>query len=263
MSTFDEAKNNYLLTTLPAYEFASVRQALERVSLTTGQVLHQSGYDFDYVYFPTTALITLLYLTESGTSVGVGMIGREGVLGIEIFMHADTALSLAIVQNGGIAYRMKTDAFRAKCAAAPACQATMLRYTQALFDQVSQAAVCNRFHTVQQRFARWLLESSDRLGANRLTITHEQIAGSLGVQRSSISIAAHNLSSSGIIKVERGSVTILDRPGLELAACECYKVVSDDYYRLLGQRIPREHSDKPSQPCNSDIPESATFTTNL
>ncbi len=238
MFTYDEARNNHLLATLPASEFDHIRPALERVSLTTGQVLHESGYEFEYVYYPTTALITLLYLTQSGTTVAVGMIGREGILGMEIFFGGNSAPSLAVVQNAGIAYRMKAGAFRANCVATPVCRDSLLRYTQALITQVSQSAACNRFHSIKQRLARWLLESVDRLDANRLAMTHEQIAGLLGVRRESITTAAHDLSVLGLIKVERGSVMILDRAGLEFAACECYKVVSAEYRRLLGQRTP-------------------------
>ncbi len=235
MFPHDDARNNHLLATVPAREFDHIRPSLDRVSLAVGQALHESGYRFDYVYFPTTALITLLYITESGTTVGVGMIGSEGILGIEIFMGIDSAPSLAIVQNAGIAYRMRAGEFRVKCVgAAPECQASLLRFTQVLITQVSQAVGCNRFHSAQQRLARWLLEISDRLDENRMAITQEQIAASLGTRREAISIAARNLSVSGLIKMERGRITILDRPGLEFAACECYQVVSAEYKRLLG-----------------------------
>jgi CRP-like cAMP-binding protein len=247
MFTPDDARNNHRLSTLPRHEFDRIRPALERVSLTAGQVLHESGYELEYVYYPTTALISLLYLTQSGTTVGVGLIGNEGILGIEIFFGGDLAPSMAVVQNAGIAYRMKAGAFRAKCVAAPACRDSLLRYSQALITQVSQTAACIRFHSVQQRFARWLLESLDRLDTNRLALTHEQVAGLLGTRRESITLAAHNLSVPGLIKVERGSVTILDRPGLERAACECYKVVSAEYGRLLGQGIPRTFSETPER----------------
>ena len=235
----DDARNNHLLASLPMREFDHIRPSLERVSLKTGQVLHGSGLEIQYVYFPTTALITLLFQTQSGATVGLGMIGSEGMLGIEIITGADTALSLALVQNSGTAYRMTSEAFLAKCAAVPACRDSMLRYMQALITQVSQMAVCNRFHSVPQRYARWLLESSDRLGANRVSMTHEQIAGALGVRRESISLAARDLSTAGIIKIERGRVTILDRPALEFGACECYKVVSAEVTRLLGGEIRR------------------------
>lgn len=239
MFTHDEARYNHLLAALPAREFDHISPALERVSLTTGQVLHEPGYKIEYVYFPTTAVVTLLYPTQSGMTVGVGMIGNDGILGIELFTGGDFGPSLAIVQNAGIAYRMKTGAFRAKCAAEPACQDSLRRYTLALITQSSQTAVCNRFHSIQQRFARWLLESLDRLDENRLAMTHAQIARLLGVRRESITTAAHNLSVSGLIKVERGRVTILDRPGLEFAACECYEAVSVECNRLLGRAISR------------------------
>ncbi len=260
MFTQDDARNNQLLASLSVHEFDQIKPELERVSLITGQVLHQSGYNFEYVYFPTTALVTLLYLTESGTTVGVGMIGNEGLIGIEIFMHADSAPSLAVVQTAGIAYRMRAGAFQAKCASALACQDALLRYTQALITQISQGAACNRFHSVQQRFARWLLESSDHLGSNRLAMTHEQVASALGVQRASVTIAARNLKFSGIIKVGRGRVTILDRRGLEFAACECYKVASAEYDRLLERGTPLTVGEaghgQAGQARHSAIPES-------
>ncbi len=235
----DDARNNHLLANLPAHEFDHLRPALKRVLLTNGQVLHRSGDRFEYVYFPTTALIALLYLTESGSAVGVGMIGSEGIVGIEVFMGVDSAPGLAIVQNAGIAFRMGIGAFRAECTAVPVCHDTLLKYAQALIAQVSQTAACNRFHTVQQRLARLLLESSDRLGSNRIAATHDQMSGPLGVRRESVSIAAHNLSVVGLIKVERGMFTIVDRPGLEFAACECYKVASAEYRRLLEPVISR------------------------
>ncbi len=237
MFTHDDARNNRLLAALPTREFEHIRPALERVTLTTGQVLHEPGYKIEYVYYPTTALVTLLYSTQSGKSVGVGMIGNDGVLGIEVFTGGDLGPSRAIVQNAGIAYRMNAGTFRAECVATFSCRASLLRYTQALFTQISQTAACNRLHSVQQRLARWLLESSDRLDRNRLAMTQAQIAHLLGVRREAVTLAAHDFSVSGLIKVERGSIKILDRPGLEAAACECYKVVSDEYNRLLGRGI--------------------------
>ncbi len=226
MLTHNDARNNHLLATLPTKEFDHVMSGLERVSLTSGRVLHGSGEKFEYVYFPTTAVITLLYITESGTTVGVGMIGNEGVLGIEIFMGNNSSPSMAIVQNSGTAYRMRAREFRSHCGAVPSCHDTLLRYAQALLTQVSQTAACNRFHSTYQRLARWLLESSDRMDTDRLTMTHEQISASLGTRRENISMAAHKLSVLGLIKINRGQTTILDRPGLEFAACECYEVIS-------------------------------------
>ncbi|MBK9164227.1 MAG: Crp/Fnr family transcriptional regulator [Acidobacteria bacterium] len=243
----DAALRNHLLASIPLQDFQDISPALERVSLRAGQVLHSAGCSFEYVYFPTTALVALLYISGSGTTVGLGLIGSEGVVGIEIFMGVDSDPSLAVVQNAGIAYRMRPGDLRDKCAASPQCRDAALRYTNAMLTQVSQTAVCNRFHPVSQRYARWLLESADRLNTQRLAMTHEQIAGCLGTRRESITLAAHELSVLGIIKIRRGSVTILDRPGLESAACECYEVVSSEYDRLLGtehghlQRPDRSH----------------------
>lgn len=242
-SNCDSALQNHLLATMPICEFGHISPLLEQVSLTAGQVLNDSGDKSEYVYFPTTALITLLHLTRSGTTVGVGMIGSEGILGIEAFSGAGSSPSLAIVQNAGIAYRMRTGDFRAGCDVAPVFRISLLRYMQGLFNQVSQTATCNRFHSVSQRYARWLLESLDRLGCKRLVMTHEQMAGSLGTRRASITTAAHNFAILGLIKVRRGSVTILDRPGLEFAACECYELVSFEYNRLLGRKLSERTED--------------------
>ena len=235
----DDARDNRLLESMPVREFKQIQPALERVSLTAGEILHEAGFEIEYVYFPTTALITLLFMTQSGATVGVGMIGSEGLLGIELFTGGASAPSLAMVQNAGIAYRMKAADFRAKCVTATVCRDSLIKYMHALIAQVSQTAVCNRFHSVPQRYARWLLESSDHLEASRLAITHQQIASALGVRRESITLAARNLSSAGILKVERGGVTILDRQALEFAACECYKVVAAEYNSLLGRGMPQ------------------------
>ncbi len=235
------ARKNYLLAAMPFREFEQVSPVLEQVSLTTGQVLHQSGEKFDYVYFPTTAVVALLYLSRTGTTVGVGLIGREGVVGIDVIMGVHSAPSVAVVQNSGTAFRIRASEIRAKCAVAPACRNAAFRYTQALLTQLSQTAVCNRLHPVSQRYARWLLDSADRLDTNRLAMTQKQIAHSLGTRREGITKAGQKLAALGLIKLDRGAVTIIDRPGLELTACECYEVVSSEYDRLLGP-TPREHS---------------------
>lgn len=232
MITREEARKNDLLANLSVREFDHIRPDLKRVSLTVGQMIQNEGDEIDYVYFPTTAVVALLHPVESGKTVEVGMIGTEGILGIEIFLGGDLASSRAVVQNAGEADRMRASAF-----AASECRDSLLRYTHALMDQVSHTAVCNRFHSISQRLARWLLESADRVRGNHLEITHEQVGELLGVRREGVSVAAHNMSVSGVIKVGRGTVTILDRPRLEFAACECYKAVSAEYEHLVEQDI--------------------------
>lgn len=239
MFTRKEARKNHLLANLSVREFDHIWPELERVSLAAGQMIQDWGDEIEYVYFPTTSVIALLYPVESGMTVEIGMIGSEGVLGIEIFLGGNMAPSMAVVQNAGTAYRMRAKAFRANCSAASECRDSLLRYTHSLMAQVSHTAVCNRFHSISQRLARWLLETADRVHGNRLELTHEQIGDLLGVRREGISVAAHNLSLSGVIKIRRGTVTILDRPSLESAACECYKAVSGEYAHLLERGISR------------------------
>lgn len=234
-----EAFRNSLLASLPAAEFDRIQPALQPVFLKLGDVLHECCNQMDCVYFPTTAVVTLLYLTQDGTTTTTGIIGNDGILGIELFMGGNSTPNLAIVQSAGRAFRMSAGAVRAEFAADCAFRDSLLRYTQALITQVSQTAVCNRLHSVQQQLARWLLDSLDRLEADKLALTHEQIARFLGVRRESVTIAIEKLSELGLVKNVRGLVTIIDRDGLEFAACECYRVVSDEYDRLVGRNISR------------------------
>jgi CRP-like cAMP-binding protein len=187
-----------------------------------------------HVYFPTTAIVSMLYIMENGETAEIGVVGNEGVVGIALFMGGDTAPNRAIVQSAGAAFRMKADALRSEFIRAGEFQRLLLRYTQALITQISQTAVCNRLHPIEQQLCRWLLLSHDRLQSDELRMTQEMIANMLGVRREGVTYAAGHLQAEGLIKYARGRITILDREGLEATVCECYQVVKDEYDRLLG-----------------------------
>jgi CRP-like cAMP-binding protein len=230
---------NHLLAALPAEIFERLSPHLELVSMPLGEVLYESGGQLQHVYFPTTAIVSLHYLLENGASAEIAGVGNEGVLGISLFMGGNTTLSLATVQTAGCGYRLKgrlmlEEFNRAGGRRSGIFQKLMLRYTQALMTQISQTAVCNRHHSIDQQLCRWLLLTLDRLPAQKLTITQELIAGMLGVRREGITEAAGNLQREGLISYRRGHITVLDRPGLESHACECYQVVKIEFQRLLG-----------------------------
>jgi CRP-like cAMP-binding protein len=204
-----------------------------------GDVLYESGGQLQHVYFPTTAIVSLHYVMEDGASAEIAGVGNEGVLGISLFMGGNTTPSRAIVQTAGHGYRLKarlmTGEFnRTGGRRNGVLHDLLLRYTQALITQMSQTAVCNRHHSVEQQVCRWLLLTLDRLPSNELTITQELIAGMLGVRREGITETAGNLQRSGLISYRRGHITVLDRTGLEKHACECYKVVKKEFHRLLS-----------------------------
>jgi CRP-like cAMP-binding protein len=231
------ARMNHLLAALPADEFARLKPDLEPVSLSLGEVLYESGDKMTHIYFPTTAIISLLYIMENGATAEIGIAGNDGLIGIALFMGGETTSSRAIVQSAGEAVRMKAAALKKAFALGGVFQNILLRYTQSLMTQISQTAVCNRLHSVEQQLCRWLLINHDQLQTNRLVMTHDLIANMLGVRREGVSIAAGNLQKQGLIKYVRGTITVLDRKGLEAAVCECYKVVKDEYDRLLGEYV--------------------------
>ena len=230
---FDPTKNG-LLAALPREEYERIRPRLGRVSFKLGEIIYESGGQMAYIYFPTNAIISLLYLMENGSSAEMGMAGKEGLVGIALFMGGDTVPNRAVVQSAGGAVRMKADALREEFARGGTFQRLLLRYTQALMTQMSQTAVCNRLHTIEQQLCRWLLLSHDRLDSDELVMTQELIANMLGVRREGVTHAAGRLQEGGLISYVRGRIAILDRRGLEAAVCECYKVVKDEYDRLLG-----------------------------
>ncbi|MBK6751002.1 MAG: Crp/Fnr family transcriptional regulator [Pyrinomonadaceae bacterium] len=234
-----EVSKNHLLAELPHVEFERIRPHLEAVNLPLGRVLYESGDRLDYVYFPTTCIVSLLYIMENGATAEIGVVGNDGVLGIALFMGGDTTPNRAVIQSAGSAYKMAAKDLMNEFSLGGKFHNLLLRYTQALITQISQTAVCNRLHTVEQQLCRWLLLSHDRLDSDKLVMTHDLISNMLGVRREGVTLAARKLTAKHLIKNVRGTMTILDRPGLEKACCECYKVVNDEYIRLLGSGMSR------------------------
>ena len=238
MHSRSPALENRLLAALPHEEYARLLPHLEPVSFSLGEVLYESGAQMDHIYFPTTAIISLLYMMENGSSAEMGMAGKEGVVGIALFMGGDTMPNRAVVQSAGAALRMKTKVLQDEFARGGAFQRLLLRYTQALMTQMSQTAVCNRLHTIEQQLCRWLLLSHDRLDSDALVMTQELIANMLGVRREGVTEAASRLQAEGLIEYRRGHITVLDREHLEGRVCECYAVVKREYDRLLPAAPP-------------------------
>ena len=236
------AEKNYLLATLVDPEYDRIISKLEPVNLKLGQVMHESGDPMEYVYFPTTAIFSLLCIMENGATAEIGVVGNDGILGIELFMGGETATNRAIVQSAGHCCRMKAKDMRTEFTLGGPFQKILLRYTQALIAQISQTAVCNRLHSVEQQLCRWLLLSHDRLDSDKLVMTHDLISNMLGVRREGVTLAAQKLVAKNLIKSVRGTMTILDRQGLEKAVCECYDVVNAEYNRLLGRSISRRYA---------------------
>jgi CRP-like cAMP-binding protein len=235
----ERSLRNHLLAALPADELERIQPDLEPVSLELGQVLYEAGDTLTHVYFPTTAIISLLYIMENGATAEIGIAGNNGLVGIALFMGGETTSNRAVIQSAGEAVRMKAEAVRTAFSLGGVFQNVLLLYTQSLITQISQTAVCNRLHSVAQQLCRWLLINHDQMQTDKLVMTHDLIANMLGVRREGVSIAAMDLQKRGLIKYVRGTITILDRKGLEDAACECYKVVIDEYDRLLGAYVPR------------------------
>jgi CRP-like cAMP-binding protein len=229
-----DPNQNHLLAALLNAEFDRLAPHLELVPLLLGDVLYESGGKLQHVYFPTTAIISLHYVLENGGSSESAGVGNEGVLGISIFMGGGTTPSRAVVQTGGHAYRLKAHVLMEEFNRAGPVLRLLLRYTQALMTQMSQTAVCNRHHSVEQQLCRWLLLTLDRLPGSELTMTQELIANMLGVRREGVTEAAGRLQTAGYIRYRRGHITVLDRIGLEAAVCECYAVVRKEVLRLLS-----------------------------
>ncbi len=224
---------NHLLTALPAADYDRIASHLELMPMKLGDVLYESGDKLRHVYFPTTCIVSLLYVMEDGASAEIAVVGNEGILGISLFMGGDTTPSRAIVQSAGYAYRLKADLLKSEFGRFGPTMHLLLRYTQALITQMAQTAVCNRHHSVDQQLCRWLLLSLDRLATNELAMTQELIANMLGVRREGVTEAAGKLQDAGLIRYSRGRISVLDRPGLEALSCECYQVVKTEFDRLL------------------------------
>src|SRR3990172_7129585 len=225
---------NHLLAALPTAEFERLAPRLELVPLLLGDTLYEPGGQLQYVYFPTTAIISLLYVMESGVSAEIAGVGNEGVLGISLFMGGDTTPSSAVVQTGGHGYRLQGRLLKEEFNRAGLMQRLLLRYTQALVTQMFQTGACNRHHSIEQQLCRWLLLTLDRLPTNELVMTQELVASALGVRREGITEAAGNLQRAGFIRYRRGHISVLKRSGLEAGACECYAVVKKEIGRLLS-----------------------------
>ncbi len=229
---------NHLLAALPSHEFKRLQENLQLVHLPLGQVLYESGCKLASVYFPTTAIVSLLFVLEDGASAEVAIVGNEGILGISLFMGGDTTPSRAVVQSAGWAYRLDARYIKTEFRRAGPVMILLLRYIQALITQMTQTAVCNRHHGIEQQLCRWLLLSLDRLDSNSLTMTQDLIANMLGVRREGVTDAAGKLQRAGYIRYSRGHITVLDRPGLENRVCECYAVVKCEFVRLLSNIPP-------------------------
>ena len=237
MSTMTEgqpAPGNRLLDALPPDAYDRLRPHLEPISLALGEVVYESGGQMQHVYFPTTSHISLLYTMIDGSTAEMGLVGQEGIVGIALFMGGETTPNRAMVQGGGAAFRMKSAAMLDEFKRGGEFQHLLLRYTQALITQISQTAVCNRLHSVEQRLCRWLLMTHDLTQSDELEMTHEFISNMLGVRREGVTVAAQRLQEKGMISYVRGHIQILDRPRLLDCVCECYQVVRDEHARLLG-----------------------------
>jgi len=230
---FPDASENHLLAALPDAEWQHWRPQLERVEMPLGQVICESGGTLTHVYFPTTAIVSLLYVMENGASAEIAVVGNEGIVGVSLFMGGDSTSSRAVVQSAGQGLRLKSEIMKADFNRGGPVLHLLLRYTQALITQMAQTAVCNRHHSLDQQLCRWLLLSLDRLRGNELVMTQELIANMLGVRREGVTEGALKLQHSGLIRYTRGHITVLDRAGLEKRSCECYLVVKKEYDRLL------------------------------
>lgn len=238
MPVTDEPRQNHLLAALPTDKYGRLFPHLEQVELKLGEILHESGCQLPHVYFPTTAIVSMLYIMENGATSEIASVGNEGVLGVALFMGGSTVPNRAMVLCAGAAYRLKSrwlmDEFnRTGGRRTGALQHLLLRYAQALITQMSQTSACNRHHSMEQQLCRWLLLSLDRSASSELTLTQELIASMLGVRREGVTEAAGKLQHAGFIRYRRGHITVLNRSGLEKRACECYRTVKTEFDRLL------------------------------
>lgn len=232
-----DPKLNLLLAALPQAESSRWASQLEPVDMPLGQVLYESGTRLSHVYFPTTSIISLLYVMENGASAEIAVVGQEGIVGVALFMGGESTPSRAVVQSAGQGLRLKASLMMQEFNRGGPVMHLLLRYTQALITQMAQTAVCNRHHSLDQQLCRWLLLSLDRLQSNQLVMTQELIANMLGVRREGVTEAAGQLHKAGLIRYQRGHITILDRAGLERRTCECYAVVKKEYDRLLPHSL--------------------------
>jgi CRP-like cAMP-binding protein len=236
MSLALDPKTNQLLAALPPADLQRWLPQLEPVQMPLGEVLYESGRALSHVYFPTSSIVSLLYVMENGASAEIAVVGNEGLVGISLFMGGESTPSRAVVQSAGQGLRLRANAIKQEFQQAGPAMHLLLRYTQALITQMAQTAVCNRHHSLDQQLCRWLLLSLDRLHGTELVMTQELIANMLGVRREGVTEAALSLQKAGLIRYARGHITVLDRPGMERRTCECYAVVKKEYDRLLPER---------------------------
>lgn len=235
MSKVETSPSNRLLGALSDEALNRVSINLEPVDMHLGQVLYEAGEELKYVYFPVTSIVSLLCILESGASAEIAMVGNEGIVGVSMFMSGKTSMNRSVVQSAGAGYRLKTKFLKKEFSLSGSMTQLLLRYTQALITLMAQTAVCNRHHSLEQQFCRWLLLSLDRLESNELLVTQELIANMLGVRRETVTEAAGKLQRLGAIHYQRGHITVLDRTKLETHSCECYQVVKNEFDRLLNQ----------------------------
>ena len=238
MSSPHSPKQNHLLDALPAADYARLLPHLELIPMPLGWAVYEAGGQMRYLYFPTTSIVSLLYVLENGASAEIAITGNEGLVGISLFMGGESTPSRAVVQSKGNGYRLRASVLKTEFALGGSLQYLSLRYTQALITQMAQTAVCNRHHTLDQQLCRWLLLSLDRLPGNELLMTQELISNMLGVRREGVSAAAGKLQADGLVKYSRGHIVVLDRPKLEKRVCECYAVVKKEFDRLLPYEVP-------------------------
>jgi CRP-like cAMP-binding protein len=237
MAAPSNLRKNHLLDALPEPEWLRLQPHLEPVEMPLGQVLYEPGSTLSHVYFPTSAIVSLLYVMQNGASAEIAVVGFEGLLGISLFMGGDSTPSRAVVQSAGQGLRMKAQTIKTEFKRSGPVMRLLLRYTQALITQMSQTAVCNRHHSLDQQLCRWLLLSLDRLPGQDLVMTQELIANMLGVRREGVTESALKLQQAGLIRYARGHISVLDRAGLERRSCECYAVVKQEYERLLPRAM--------------------------
>jgi len=233
MPPIHSPNQNHLLAALPAADFERLVAHLELVPLPLGEILYEPGARMRHVYFPTTSIVSLHYVMESGASAETAGVGNEGIVGVSLFMGGDSTPSSAVVQTAGHAYRLESRLLKDEFGRGGPLQSLLLRYTQALITQMTQTAACNRHHSIEQQLCRWLLLTLDRVSSRELTMTQELVASMLGVRRGGITEAAGNLQRAGVIKLRRGHISVVNRSGLEIRACECYAVVKKELSRLL------------------------------
>ncbi len=237
METKTLKNRNHIFEAMPTNEWERLLPFIETIELPLGKVLYEPGTKMSHVIFPSSAIVSLLYALENGSSAEIAVVGNEGIVGISIFMGGESTSSRAVVQSAGVGYKIKSSMLLDEFNRGGPIMHLLLRYTQALITQMSQTAVCNRHHSLDQQLCRWLLLSADRLTGNELIMTQELIANMLGVRREGVTEAALKIQKAGLIQYARGHITILDRHGLERRTCECYQVVKTEYDRLLSDKI--------------------------